>query len=310
MANRCLLIVNPTARGAPSLKKLQECLRWLEEQGWDAALAQTEERGHATSLARDAAEQGTDVVVACGGDGTVNEVTNGLAASDAALAVIPGGTANVWAKEVRIPRDPLRAVRLLAEGQVRRLDLGRVQFHLGGERYFLLMAGVGLDGHIVGVVPERLKRRLGAAAYVVHGLREALRYRSTRTTLAIDGSPLDVELNWLLAGNTRSYGGVVNVARRACADDGLLDVYVFQGHGVRRMFAHGLRILARAHGRAPGIAYVRAKEIELAEPCALPVQVDGDFVGLAPLTISIAPAALSVIVPPGLKSPLFQKALP
>lgn len=302
--------MNPTARGAPSLKKLQECLLWLEQQGWDAALTLTEERGHATSLARDAAGKGTDVVVACGGDGTVNEVTNGLAGSGSALAVIPGGTANVWAKEVRIPRNPLRAVRLLAEGEVRRLDLGLVRFHAGGERYFLLMAGVGLDGHIVGMVPERLKRRLGAAAYVVHGLREALRYRSTRTTLAIDGSPLEVELNWLLAGNTRSYGGVVNVARQACADDGLLDVYVFQGHGVRRMFAHGLRILARAHERAPGVAYVRAKDIELAEPCALPVQVDGEFVGLAPLTISIAPAALSVVVPAGVRSPLFRKALP
>ncbi|MDI6857296.1 MAG: diacylglycerol kinase family lipid kinase [Dehalococcoidia bacterium] len=307
---RCLLIFNPTARGAPSVEKLQACLRWLEQEEWDAALTLTEERGHAISLARRAAEEGTEIVVACGGDGTVNEVTNGLAGSASALAVIPGGTANVWAKEVRIPRNPLRAVRLLAEGEVRRVDLGRVRFHSGGERYFLLMAGVGLDGHIVGIVPERLKRRLGAAAYVVHGLREALRYRSTRTTLAIDGSPLEAELNWLLAGNTRSYGGVVNVARQACADDGLLDVYVFQGHGVRRMFVHGLRILARAHERAPGVVYMRAKDIELAEPCALPVQVDGDFVGLAPLTMSVAPAALAVVVPAGVKSPLFQQALP
>lgn len=308
MNNSCLLILNPVARGVPSTKKLRQCLGWLEDHGWKADLTLTERRGHATTLAREAAEKGCGVVVACGGDGTVNEVTNGLAGSTSALAIIRGGTANVWAKEVKIPRDPLKAVKLLAEGEIRRIDLGVVRFDNGGEHYFLLMAGIGLDGHVVSRVPEKLKRRLGAAAYVLHGLREALRYRSTQTTILIDGSPLTVDLSWLLAGNTRSYGGVVNVSHRALADDGLLDVYVFQGRGLLRMFVHGLRILARLHSGAPDVLYSRAKEVQLSQPCALPIQVDGDYLGLAPISIRVAPAALSVLVPSGLRSPLFQAA--
>jgi YegS/Rv2252/BmrU family lipid kinase len=309
VSQRALFIVNPVARGAPSVEKLRQALAWLEGRGWQAELTSTEQKGHATDLARQAAREGLDTVVACGGDGTVNEVANGLALSDTALAVIRGGTANVWAKEVRIPRDPLKAVRVLCEGERRRIDLGLAEPSTGvdGGRYFLLMAGVGLDGHIVSRVPDDLKQRLGAAAYILHGLREALRYRSSETTVIIDGEPLAVDLCWLLVGNTRSYGGVVNITHRARADDGLLDVYVFAGHGFWRMVAHGLRILARRHDRGPKLFYRRAQTVELPGPCALPVQIDGDYLGLAPLRMRVVPGALSVLVPAGLKSPLFQK---
>ena len=309
MSQRALFIVNPVARGAPPQEKLRQAIDWLGGRGWQAELTSTEEKGHATDLARQAAREGVDAVVACGGDGTVNEVANGLALSDTALAVIRGGTANVWAKEVRIPRDPLKAVRVVCEGDRRRIDLGLAEpsAGAGGGRYFLLMAGVGLDGHIVSRVPDELKQRLGAAAYVLHGIREALRYRSSETTVIIDGEPLAVDLCWLLVGNTRSYGGVVNVTHGARADDGLLDVYVFAGHGVWRMAVHGLRVLARRHDRAPKVFYRRAQTVVLPAPCALPVQIDGDYLGLAPLAVRVAPGALSVLVPAGLKSPLFQR---
>jgi diacylglycerol kinase (ATP) len=309
VSQRALFIVNPVARGAPPQEKLRQAVDWLEGRGWQAELISTEQKGHATDLARQAAQEGLDAVVACGGDGTVNEVANGLALSDTALAVIRGGTANVWAKEVKIPRDPLQAVRVVCEGDRRRIDLGLAEpsAGVGGGRYFLLMAGVGLDGHIVSRVPDELKQRLGAAAYITHGLREALRYRSSETAVIIDGETLSVDLCWLLVGNTRSYGGVVNVTHGARADDGLLDVYVFAGHGVWRMAAHGLRVLARRHDRAPKVLFRRARTVELPAPCALPVQIDGDYLGLAPLAVRVAPGALLVLVPPGLESPLFQR---
>ena len=109
------------------------------------------------------------------------------------------------------------------------------------------MAGVGLDGYVVSRVPERLKQRLGAASYVLYGLRESLRFRPRPTSLVIDGESVSADLLWLLAANTRSYGGVIKIARDAVADDGLLDVYVFEGRGLRQTVSHGLRILRRRH---------------------------------------------------------------
>lgn len=309
MSGRALFIANPVARGAPPAGKLRMAAAWLETQGWEAALALTEQEGHAVELAREAAQSGCDVVLACGGDGTVNEVANGLVGSETALAVVRGGTANVWAKEVGIPRDPLSAVRLVTEGQRRRMDLGVVESAAaeGPSRFFLLMAGVGLDGYVVGRVPERLKQRLGAAAYVFYGLREGLRFRSRPASVVIDGETIATDLFWLLAANTRSYGGVINVAQHALADDGLLDVYIFGGHGVRQAFSHGLRILARRYDGVPGVTYRRAREIEISVSSELEGQVDGDSLGFAPRVIRIAPRALTVVLPAAGKSPLFAE---
>jgi diacylglycerol kinase (ATP) len=297
VARRSLFIVNPIARGSPSLDKLRMAAAWLETQGWEAEVALTERPGHASELARDAAASGCDVVVACGGDGTVNEAANGLAGSDTALAVIRGGTANVWAKEVGIPRDPLSAARLISEGRRRRVDLGVVEAADGRSRFFLMMAGVGIDGHVVRLVPEGLKKRLGAAAYVLYAFRENFRYRARPTSLVIDGETSTADLVWLLASNTRSYGGVLNVAYGAKADDGLLDVYVFEGGGFRRNLLYTLRILVRRHERARGVTYQRARRVELPASTDLECQVDGEVLGFPPHVIRVAPAALTVVVP-------------
>jgi diacylglycerol kinase (ATP) len=246
---RALFVYNPVARGVPSLDRLRSALTWLDDHGWEASLESTATSMHATELAREAARKEYEVVAACGGDGTVSEVANGLAGSSTALAVVPGGTANVWVKEVRIPRDPLAAARLIAEGERRQIDLGLAstegRFASGGsDRYFLLMAGVGLDGLVVGTVPEGLKRRLGALAYILHALRCVLSYRAKAAHLMLDGQPLETDLYWMVVGNTRSYGGVVDVTCQAAADDGLLDLCLFRRHGLLRAAVSGLRILA------------------------------------------------------------------
>lgn len=307
MRKRALLLVNPVARGSPSVEKLRLAVAWLEAQSWEAKLTLTERRGHAVELAAAAAAAGYDVVVACGGDGTINEVANGLAGSDSALAVIRGGTANVWAKEVRIPRDPVEAVRLVVDGQRRRIDLGLAEpaAGAGGQRFFLLMAGVGLDGYIVSRIPEDLKQRLGATAYILHGLREGLRFHCLETTLVIDGESMTLPLYWLLVANTRSYGGVINVAHRAVADDGLLDVYAFQGHGIRQAMLHGLRVLAHRHDDAARVVHRRARSIELPGLPDLEAQVDGDSLDFVPRYLRVVPGALTVVVPRTLESPLF-----
>lgn len=297
------------------MARLEEAASRLREAGWETSLEVTEAKGHATELARQAAGNEWDAAVACGGDGTVNEVINGIVGTATALAVVPGGTANVWAKEVRLPRDPLRATEVILSAETRRVDLGLALGDPEGgpdatKRYFLLMAGIGLDGHVLNAVPEEMKRRLGAATYVVSGLREALRYRSQPVSVRLDGEEMRLDLSWMLVGNTRSYGGVVNITRDALADDGLLDVCAIEGHGPRRVIACGLRILARRLNRAPGVVWRRVRSVELPPAPSFPVQVDGDYLGRTPMRFRVEPRALTVLVPRGLKSPLFTQTKP
>ncbi len=303
--SRAIFIVNPVARGIPSAGKLEMALAWLDSQGWEASIEPTGGPGHATVLAHQAAEDGCDVVVACGGDGTVNETVNGLAGTNAALAVVVGGTANVWAKEMGISREPLTAVRLISGGVRRRVDLGVVEGDDGQKRFFLLMAGVGLDGYVVKRVPPGLKHRLGAASYALYGLRESLRFDPEKTSLTVDGETISGDLMWLLASNTRSYGGVIDIARKALVDDGLLDVLVFEGRGLLKTVGHGLRIVTHRFG-GKDVTSRRAASIEIAASTSLDCQVDGEILTFSPRRIRVEPLSLAVMLSAETKSPLFS----
>ena len=310
MTRRVLLVVNPLARGLPPLRRVQEAADWLRTRGWDVTLETTSAPGEATRLAHRAASRGHSVVVACGGDGTIHEVVNGLAGSDAVLAVIPGGTANVWAKDARLPRVPLEAARIIDGGRCRRVDLGLIEWEgrsgrKAERRHFLLMVGVGLDAHVVARVSQGWKRRLGAAAYVLTAAREALFYHSQPVELMLDGRErLSLRLGWMLAGNTRCYGGVAHIASRALADDGLLELLIFSGYNLLRATGYGLVTLAGRHHGAPGVTYRQAAEIEVAGPSSLPIQADGEFVGCTPLRLRVVPGALQVLMPDE-PNPLF-----
>ncbi len=297
---RLLFIWNPTSR-----KLRPDCLEpavgVVREAGWQVELQRTGWATHAVDLAREAANDGFDVVAACGGDGTVNEVVNGLAGSRTALAVIPGGTANVWAKEIGLPLDPLLAARLVVEGERRAVDVGRA-----GDRRFLLMAGVGFDAHVVERMTPGLKRRLGAASFIALGARELLRYREAPEELTVDDRTVSTPVFWLLLGNTRSYGGAISITNRALVDDGQLDVCVLQHAGVLRFARYGLPMLLGRLNGARGVLWERARTLEV-EGVSLPVQVDGEPAGRTPMRFDVEPGALLAIVPPGCRSALFTR---
>jgi YegS/Rv2252/BmrU family lipid kinase len=292
-----LFILNPAARGAAPVERLRAAMDSLS--GWETALEVTSGPGDATHLAGSAAERGLDAVVACGGDGTVNEVANGLAGSPTALAVVRGGTANVWAKEARLPKRLEDAVRLVAEGETRSIDLGRA-----GERYFLLMAGVGFDAAIVRQVSGGLKRRLGAAAYLVGGLQMGLSHRAMEVEMSADGEAMPGPLYWLVLGNTRSYAGVMNLTHRALADDGELDMLLLRRGGLLRLGWLLPSVLLGRHDRRKHVLCRRLTSLEVRTP-GLPLQLDGDYAGETPMRFEVAPAALRVVVSRGLRSGLF-----
>jgi diacylglycerol kinase (ATP) len=296
---RALFIVNPAARHAQRFERLPEAIASMA--GWEASIASTEAANHATELAREAAQREIEMVVACGGDGTVNEVANGLAGSETALGVLRGGTANIWAKEIGTPKRLDRAFAALADGVPRAIDLGRA-----GDRYFLCLASAGFDAAVVRELHGGFKRRFGAAAYVLHGLRRTFSYRATEVEMRTNGDSLSGPLYWLILGNTRSYAGVLNITDRATVDDGLIDLYLIRRGGLHRLLWLALMVaLRRQHDRANVVSRPLAA-LEIATP-GLAVQVDGDYLGETPMRFEVAPAALRVIVPRHYKGPLFSE---
>ncbi|HLZ72308.1 MAG TPA: diacylglycerol kinase family protein [Dehalococcoidia bacterium] len=300
MSARLLTVIrNPSARRRLRLSRLAAALEKLERRGWRVECRTTAHIGHATALAALAAQRGSEAVLVCGGDGTINEAVNGLAGSETALAVLPAGTINLWAREVGLSADPAAAVRLMLSGERRRVDLGRV-----GDRYFLMLASVGVDAVAVRAVMAERKRRWGRYAYLAAGVSDLLRHGGR--PLAIEAGEVHFRGRALAAivGNTRLYAGLLHAAHRARIDDGLLDLRVYAGAGVRQLLPQVVRTLAGRPPRADEV-YVQAARVRIAAARPLPVQADGEPIGTTPMTFSAVPRALTVIVPPGLDSPLF-----
>ncbi len=295
-----VLIINPAAHNVPALKLRREAEEWLREAGWRFRWEQTTETGHATRIAARAAAAKVPLVLALGGDGTLNEVANGLAGTETALGTLPAGTSNIWAREAGISRKLVEAVRLMATGERRLIDLGKA-----GDRYFMLFAGIGVDAQITRTVSLDMKRHVGAAAYGIAAFREALRWRSRPVTVRLDGVERRMDVLMAFAGNTRLYAGLTKITPNAVVDDGLLDVCIYAGSGSLDIVMHTARTLLKSHKKANKVLcqQVRRLEFDWEEP--LPMQLDGDPVGDCPREIEVAPGALWVIVPAGLRTGLF-----
>jgi YegS/Rv2252/BmrU family lipid kinase len=297
--NRAVIVLNPASRNAPDARRLEEAARGLAAEGWETQLQATRAPGHAIDLARDAARSGASVVFACGGDGTINEVVNGIAGSGSALGVLRGGMGDVFAREAGIPRDPAAALRVLVDGERRRFDLGMVN-----ERYFLMMAGVGFDAGVVRVVPSLPKKLLGSTSYALWGAWVLARHRPRDVILRIEGEEQETRLYWMLLSNTRSYGGIIRIADGALVDDGRLDAHIFEVRSVGRLVRIATRIVRHRLEGAAGITFRRVRELDVIST-GLDVQVDGEYVGLTPVRFSVAPAALDILLPRGHVASLF-----
>ena len=304
------IVRNPAARRAPSESRLRAAAGPLRRRGWEVEIRSTAAPGDAESLAREGLAAGASTVVAAGGDGTVHEVVNALAGSGGALGVIPAGTANVWAGEAALPRSPERALALVASGWRARLDLGEAILPSGrARRRFLLMAGAGVDGSVVRAMDGRrtAKRLGGRAAFAPAIVGAALVARPLPVRITAGRSVLHRDLWLAVCGNTRSYGGVLDLTSDARADDGALDLLLLSGAGRRRQAALVARALRGSlhRRRAPGIDYLRRPELAIAlEPgAAAPLQLQADGEPLATvepgeeITARALPGALLAVLP-------------
>ncbi len=328
MRQRAVIILNPRARRSVPADRLREAAA-TGAPSWDVEVVETAHAGQPAEVVREALAQGAHALIACGGDGTLNSVVNAVRATgnrQVAVGVVPGGTANVWAHEAGVPRDPLGALAVLEHGYLAQVDLGVAR--VGDlERAFLLMCGLGLDAEVVRQVDAApaLKRRLAQGAYVVAGARALRAQRPVICTIeawhGADGrevSRVRRSLVLAVAGNTRLYGGVSRITSDARMDDGLLDLATFEARPGRRALLDGLGHVGRGiarlrggwhRGPAPRFAYDRAARFVIRPERALALQLDGEWFASADparsLDLLVEPGALRVLVPPG-PNPLFQ----
>ena len=286
------MIANPISGVAARQAIVPQCVAILRSAGIDAEVTPTEAPGHATVLAGEACRLELDAVVAVGGDGTVNEVLNGMEPGHTALATVPTGTANMFAREFRIPFSAEGAAKVVTAGNRRRIDVG-----LANGKRFGMVVGVGFDAAIVNAVSADRSGHLGQHRYFAHIARTALHYDFPRLTVRLDDERQSRPARMLFVCNTRNYAAHFALAPDALPDDGLLDFLLMRGGKARNLLRWAL---AAFLGTLPGyrdVTYVQGRKLVVESEQPVPVQVDGDPGGTTPLTITVEPGALEVLVP-------------
>jgi diacylglycerol kinase (ATP) len=302
-----LLIHNPNAGNGGHGRRtmLDEARRIFASGGIQTELAETTKAGHATELAQRANAERRHLVIACGGDGTLNEVVNGLAGQSnghrVPLALLPGGTANVLAKELNLPWDIPSAAERLVRGLVRDIPLGLATplNEPAKKKYFLSVAGAGPDGMIVYSIDLELKARVGIMAYWWQGAREAFRYKFQRFRVTAAGKQVDASL--IVVGRTKHYGGPFKITTGA-------DLYEDQFELMTLTTQSGLRYLSylptlwmgRLRG-TEGVEFWKADSV-VCEPLGenpIYAQMDGEPLARLPIEFKIVPRALKLLVPRG-----------
>jgi undecaprenyl-diphosphatase len=298
---RVLFITNPAAaRTRP--RAVDAVMRTLSAAGWNAELVATTGPGDARRLAAEGVAQGVDVVAVFGGDGTTMQAAASLVGTGVSLGVIPGGTGNLLAGNLRIPAAPAHAAQALVSSRPRPFDLGQME-RADGLHYFAVACGAGYDARVMAETASEQKRRWGMGAYVATTLRLMSELRSTDHVITIDGVEYDANAAMVLVANC---GEVIPPYVRLGAgirpDDGLLDVVVLRannfGQSLRAVWDL-LRMAPDVEGLDTYVGYARGREIRVVSDPVHPVQLDGEPGGETPFTATIVPQAITIMVPPG-----------
>jgi len=289
---RVRVVVNPRAGFLRWKKPIVRAVRnGLSHLDFEWELKYTERRGHARELSAEATEQGFDLVVAVGGDGTVNECASGLVGSDTCLAVVPVGSGNGLARGLHIPVSVRKSLRLLRTGVVRRIDAGRVD-----GTYFFVTAGVGFDAEVGHEFDRRDLR--GPIPYFVIGVKRFFVYKPQEIRLSFEDREIVRRVLLVTAANMRQYGSGAIIAPHARPDDGTLDVCVIQEVGFLPAVYYLPRLFLGTIDTAPYVEIYRTREFLIHRSEPGPYHCDGEpFDGGEDLHVTVVPRSLSVLVP-------------
>jgi len=282
--NRTCIIINPAARGAKSrLARLEKIARGV-------VIKTTLGPGDAEAQAERAVEQGYQTIVAAGGDGTVNEVVNGIGTAPVSLGILPMGTVNVFAMELGLPFNLDRAWRVIAARHVRQIDLASANGH-----FFVQMAGIGFDAQVVKENSRATKQVLGPLSYLLTATKVAVA-KPPRLRVVCHGKTV-AEGSFVLVGNGRFYGGPFSLFNEASLQDGLLDVCVFRGTDYLSIIRYMRGALFGSLSRFSDVHYFKAKNLVVESDREVPLEVDGELSGHSPVKFAIKPGRLRVLAP-------------
>ena len=309
---KVILIYNPVAgrRPAERGREVRVAADVLRHAGLEVELAPTVRPAMAHELARAAAASGVDAVLACGGDGTINEVINGLALSPVPLGILPGGTANILARELRLPLNPVHAARQFSQWTPRRIALGRANWQeeqtatSGGPttpasiRYYTSVAGIGYDAQVVYKLSAWLKTNFGVAGYVMEALRQWACYSFPRFSSCLDGH--ERQGTFAVIHRTRLYAGWLHLAPTAGLFEPRFAMCSFPSRSRLHYLIYALAVLVRQHLHLSGVTLDNCTKVVCApidSPQAIYFELDGELAGAIPATFEIVPDALTILVP-------------
>jgi diacylglycerol kinase (ATP) len=282
-----IVILNPAARGART-GRLRER---VEKLARSATLCTTSGAGEAEALARHAVAEGYERIVAAGGDGTINEIVNGIAGHNVTLGLLPLGTMNVFAAELGLPANDLgKCWDIIEQNRTRRVDLPRAN-----RKHFVQLAGVGLDAQAVKETSRTFKRNFGPLSYLISAVQISTR---TPPVLRIDSpDAATTEGSFVLVGNGRLYGGRFPFFKQAVMTDGLLDVIVFKRLSYLDIIRYLQDVVFTPQISSPEVEYFQTKHLRVTSNETVPVEIDGELVGNCPVEFKIRAGALRVLTP-------------
>ena len=308
-----LVIINPASASGSTADAWLQIASDLRSHFGSFETVFTESHGHATMLASEAARKGVKLIIACGGDGTVSEVANGILSSgkDVELGILPSGTGGDFRRTLEIPAQSRAAARVLRTGQTRRIDVGRVSFvdHNGAEamRYFLGVASCGMSTKVVERVkagapdwlPVNTPKWLGGRiSFGFSMLQTALRSEGTRLVVQLDDAPeRNLVVVNLCVANARFFGGGMKIAPDAKLTDGKFDVVGIGDLGALKIFTSAPRVYLGAHLSMPEVSHALARKVVVRPPdrdSVVNLEIDGELPGRLPATFQIIPEALRV----------------
>ncbi|UCD41502.1 MAG: diacylglycerol kinase family lipid kinase [Chloroflexota bacterium] len=307
-----LLVYNPVAGRYPSRMLTERAAEVLKRYGWEVEIETTSGGEHIHSLAIQAVEEEKDALIVVGGDGSLNKALPGLVGTETALGVLPAGTANVWAQQIGLPG--LRLTRLkaleesahrLAKGQIKRMDVG-----LSNDKHFLLWSGIGIDAFIVHRIEPRKQweKNFTVMRYAASAVWSASQWQGIN--LRVETDDLNIEGNFLLAevSNIRLYaGGYATLSPQASLDDGLMELWLFDGESLEEVLQQAWSIWSGRHVSSKRVQFRQFKKVTLESDSPIFLQMDGEpEIGGRQVSISVIPRGLKVLIPEGAPEELFQ----
>ena len=293
---RVAVVANPSSGRGKGARLIPQVDSLLSSLGVDHTTVTSRTAADPERLAREAASDGAEVVVALGGDGHVGNVANGVIGTEAALAVIPAGTGNDFARHLGLDRkDPLAAARLLSSPSTRLIDVVRVAFD-EGERYFVNVAGTGFDSQ-VNEHANHVKLLKGTLKYVYSTFVTLARFKPGQFRIVIDGDERTVGGMLVAVGNAVSYGGGMKVTPDARMDDGVLDLCILGAVPKFEFVRTFPKVFSGKHVTHPSVQMLRGRRIEISADRPFEVYGDGERFGRLPATFTVVPGALPVVAP-------------